>query len=176
MTIGYADGDYLDSGYSDSGYFGLTVVAETYPDLPAAIIARLRVTPAVVAAFGEDTTTHATTKFWADVTPTKVDLPWATYEETGSEFMYMTGDPPPAIETGQLRFIVVAEGKKEARDLSRLLAETLNDAPLVFDDGLLMNLRAKTPFFVPIGNILPGATTGYSIVLVFDFMCQRAPL
>lgn len=166
---GYGGGNLILQGFGAS-------VAETYPDMPSAMIAWLRATPAVVAAFGEDASAHATTKFWADVTPSKVDLPWATYEETGSEFMYMTGDPPPSIETGQLRFIVVTEAKKEARDLGRLLAETLNDAPLVFDDGLLMYLRAKAPFFVPIGNILPGASTGYSIVLVFDFMCQRAPL
>lgn len=166
---GYGGGNLILQG------FGASVV-ETYPDFPSAIIAHLRGTPAVVAAFGEDTSAHATTKFWADVTPTKVNLPWATYEETGSEFMYMTGTPPPSIETGQLRFITVTEEKKEARDLGRLLAETLNDAPLVFDDGLLMYLRAKAPFFVPIGNILPGASTGYSIVLVFDFMVQRSPL
>lgn len=163
-------------GYLSFGYTDLTLVSPpsgNAPDLLAAIIAHLRATPAVVAAFGEDTSAEVSTKFFADGAWHEAQLPWLVYEETGSDYMYMTGDNAPSIETGQLLFKCVSKYKKEARDLGRLVASTLNEAPLVFDDGLLMNLRAKTPFFTPASNIFPGSPTGFVCGLVFDFMVER---
>ncbi|WP_406699229.1 hypothetical protein V5E97_10165 [Singulisphaera sp. Ch08] len=150
--------------------------SETYPDLPAAMIGHLRATPAVVTAFGENRAALATTKFWADSARRGVILPWAVYEETDSDITYMTttGSVAPSIETGQIRFKVVSDEKKMARDLGRLLAETLNDAPLVFDDGLLMNLRARTPFSVPIAHVCADHPTAYARVIVFDYMVNRS--
>ncbi|SIN70650.1 Protein of unknown function [Singulisphaera sp. GP187] len=146
------------------------------PDLPAAMIAWLRASPSVVAAFAENTASPTTTKFWADEARRGVGLPWAVYEETGSDLIYMTvtESVAPSIETGQIRFTVVSAEKKRTRDLGRLVAETLNDAPLVFDDGLLMNLRARTPFSVPIEHVSADHPAAYARVIVFDFMVNRA--
>ncbi|SIN70111.1 hypothetical protein SAMN05444166_0235 [Singulisphaera sp. GP187] len=72
------------------------------PDLPAAMIAWLRASPSVVAAFAENTASPTTTKFWADEARRGVGLPWAVYEETGSDLIYMTATESvaPSIETG----------------------------------------------------------------------------
>lgn len=147
-----------------------------YPDLPAAIIGWLRANPTVVAAFAENTASPATTKFWADAARRGVALPWAVYEEASSDLLFMTvtGTVAPSIETGQLRFKVVAAEKKQARDLGRLLAETLNDAPLVFDDGLLMNFRARSSFFVPVETCCADHPNAYARVILFDFMVNRS--
>lgn len=151
-------------------------MSTTYPDLPAAMIGWLRASPAVIAAFAENTAAPASTKFWADSARRGVALPWAVYKEPRSDILYMTvtGSAVPSIETGEIRFKVVSAEKKEARDLGRLLAETLNDAPLEFSDGLLMHLRARTPFFVPVETIGPDHPTAYARVIVFDFMVNRS--
>src|SRR5438094_849747 len=111
------------------------------------MIGHLRASPAVVSGFAEDTTSPGTTKFWADAARRGVALPWAVYEELGGEVRAMTraGGVAHAIEAGRVRFTVVAEGKAAARELARLLARTLDDAPLVFSDGVLMYLRARAP-------------------------------
>lgn len=160
--------DYYFTSYFDSSI--IPAATGNAPDLLAAMIAHLRATPEVVSAFGEDTTSAASTKFHADAAR-KAELPWAVYEEVGSDTMYMTGTA--SIETGKIQFAVIASAKKQARDLARLVAEALDEADLVFDDGQLMNLRAGPQFAVPIAAILPGSATGFSHVVVFDFMVQR---
>jgi hypothetical protein len=166
-------------GYLSFGYFDLSriaVASGTAPDLMAAVVARLRASPSVVAAFAENTASAATTKFWADAARQGVVLPWAVYEEIEGDIQYMTqaAGTSNTIETGAIRFVIVSAGKKAARDLGRLVSGTLDDAPLVFDDGILMYLRAKKPFFVPVADIAPENPTAYARVVVFEFMISRA--
>lgn len=146
-----------------------------YPDLPAALVGWLRSQPTVVAAFGEDTTALATTKFWADLARPGVNLPWAVYEEVEGEVTSMTAAAGVtcSLETGTIRFVVVAQGKKAARDLGRTITRALNDAPLVFADGVLMYLRARKPSFAPVGSLAPGNPNAYARVVVFETMVQR---
>ena len=112
-------------------------MADAYPDLPAAMIGWLRAQTTIVSAFAEDTSALATTKFWADAARQGVALPWAVYEEVEGDAAYMsaTGGVTTRLESGLIRFVVVAEGKQAARDLARLLTLALNDAPLAFADG-----------------------------------------
>lgn len=150
-------------------------MATAYPDLPAAMIGWLRSQPTIVAAFGEDTSAPATTKFWADAARQGVALPWAVYEEVDGELAAMTaaGGVTCRIETGLVRFVVVAEGKRAARDLGRMVMKGLDDAPLVFDDGRLMYLRARRPFFAPAGTLAPNSPGASARVVVFETMVQR---
>lgn len=165
-------------GIFSFGHFDLSLVTPptgNAPDLPAAAIAWLRATPAVVSAFGEDTSAKATVKFHADKAWQGVRLPWATYVEIDGDVQYMTGagGVTNTIETGAVRFIVVSEDKKATRDLGRLLTQTLDDAPLVFDDGELMYLRAKKPFFVPVAEVTDNAPSAYALVIIFETVVNR---
>jgi hypothetical protein len=171
----YFDEGYFEPNYLDSGYFGIATVAETNPDLPSAIIAKLRATPAVVSAFGEDTSSTATTKFHADVAH-KAELPWCVYEEIGEDPRPVSVDSEGLTNyfcQGRIAFTVVASGKKEARTLADLIASTLNDAPLTFDDGELLEFRTEANRARPDPDIGPGSPAMFQRVVVFLYMCQR---
>ena len=146
-----------------------------YASLPEAMVGRLRSMPSVVAAFGEDTSALATTKFWADFAEAGVQLPWAVYEELDGDVMYMTpaAGRVASIESGQIRWTIAGEGRKAVRDLGKLIVTVLNDAPLLFTDGQLMDLRARKPFFVPAANFAPNVPHAAVRVLVFDYMLSR---
>ncbi len=139
------------------------------------MLARIRATPTLVVAFAENVAAASTTKFWADFAPSGVDLPWAVYEEPDGDVMYMTaaGGHVSSIESGVIRWVIVGEGRKATRDLGRMLTNTLNDAPLVFADGQLMDFRARKPSFAPVGDIAPGSPNAVARVLVFDYMLSR---
>jgi hypothetical protein len=150
-------------------------MSTVYPDLPAAMIGHLRNTPRVVRDFAEDTTAAATTKFHADAARDGVSLPWAAYEERTADVQYMTrvnGQPAATIETGTVTWTVVAEGKATCRELARLLSQTLNDAPLVFQSGTLMHLRSHGPQSVPVGGLAPNSSNAYAFAVTFDTMVQ----
>lgn len=150
-------------------------MSTAYATLAEAMIGRLRAMPTIISAFGENTNTRATTKFWADVAESGVNLPWAVYEEIEGDIQHMTAvaGRVSSIETGQVRWVVVAEGRKAARDLGRMLINVLNDAPLAFSDGQLMEFRARKPFFAPVGDLAPGAPRAAARVVVFDYMLSR---
>jgi hypothetical protein len=150
-------------------------VTTAYADLPSAMLGRLRAMPTVVAAFAEDISATSTTKFWADFAPTGVSLPWAIYEELGGDVQYMTParGHVSSIETGQVRWRIVGQGRKAVRELGRILAAALNDGPLLFAAGQLMELRARRPSFAPAADIAPGAPHAVVRVVVFDYMLSR---
>lgn len=145
-----------------------------HPDLPAAMIAWLRASPGVAAAFAENAAVPATTKFWADAARPGVTLPWAVYEELGADLQPMTAARGAVctIETGVVRFTIAAAGKKAARDLGRLIATTLDDAPLLFTDGRLMYLRAGSTRFQH-ADAAPACPAPYARIVDFEFMVQR---
>ncbi len=117
-----------------------------------------------------------TTKFWADAARQGVSLPWAVYEEVEGDLTYMTaaGGITSSLDSGKVRFLIVAEGKKTARDLGRMVTTVLNDAPLAFADGTLMLLRARKPFFVPVAKVAPHCPNAYARVIVFDQFTEFA--
>jgi len=150
-------------------------MSTAHPDLPAAMIGWLRASPSVVTAFAENTNALATTKFWADAARPGVALPWAVYEERDGEVQSMTAarGMTCSIETGIVRFTIVAPAKKLARDLGRLVVKALDDAPLLFADGRLMYLRAQSASFQPVADIAPASPTAHARVIDFRFMVQR---
>ena len=147
-----------------------------YGDLPAAAIGWLRAQPSIVAAFGDDTSSPATKKFWADEAESSPSLPWAVYMEDPGPQTYMTGDlgSTPYIDEGIVRFFVVAASRKQARTLGGMIATALTDPPLQFAGGLLMYMRPSNQFFTPTGDIAPDSPSAYVRVVVFNTMVQRS--
>lgn len=142
-----------------------------YANLLDAMLGFMRGSPGLVAAFGDTgTTIPSTDKFWPSPVRTGVDLPWAVYEDGGGDVTYTTG--PASIETGAIRFAVVANGKDAAYALVKLLVKVLNDAPLVFMDGRLMYFRAGSPSVIPVSSITADCPNGYAYSVVFSTMVQ----
>ena len=142
----------------------------SHANLIDAMLSQLRGTPALVAAFGDVPAVPATDKFWPVPVRTGVELPWAVYEDGGGDVQYTTGTA--GIESSAIRFVVVADGKDAALSLVRLLAATLTDPPLVFDDGLLMYFRPGSPSVVPIGTLAPECPNAYAYGVTFSTMTQ----
>lgn len=141
-----------------------------YADLPAAMVGYLRSQPSVVSAFGDDTSSLATKKFWGDAVRPGVNLPWAVYDEPDSQTMWMTeaNGVKPFLRDATIRFLIVGEGKSNVRSLADMLTKTLNDAPLQWTGGALLNFREKQASFVPVGDLAPNATDAYARVVLFD--------
>lgn len=147
-------------------------MSTAYADLPAAMIGYLRSQPSLVAAFGEDTSVLATTKFWPDFAQGGVQLPWAVYDEPDATTTWMTeaNGVKPFLREATIRFLIVGEGKSTVRALADQIATTLNDAPLEWSGGQLMNFREKQSAFVPVGDLAPNAPAAYARVVLFDVM------
>lgn len=143
-----------------------------YANLLDAMLGHMRGSPGLVAAFGDTgTAVPATDKFWPAPVRDGVSLPWAVYQDVGGNTTYTTG--PASIEEGAIRFIVAADGKDTANRLAKLLVKTLNDAPLIFMDGLLMYFRAAgPPTAVPISEVLPNCPNGYAYGVTISTMVQ----
>jgi hypothetical protein len=145
----------------------------SYANLLDAMLGHMRATPALVAAFGDDPSALETDKFWA-MPVRKCQLPWAGYVDVNGNVTWMTGEARVSIEESAIQFVVVADGKDKALELVRLLADTLTDPPLVFDDGKLMYFRPGSPSAIPITSILPECPNGYAYGVTFSTMTQRS--
>lgn len=145
----------------------------SYANLLDAMIGQIRATPALVAEFGDDPSAIETDKFWALPVRPKVQIPWAGYADVGGNVTWMTGEARASIEESAIQFVVVADGKDLALSLAELLADTLTDPPLVFDNGLLMYFRPGPPSAIPITSILPDCPNGYAYGVTFSTMTQR---
>lgn len=143
-----------------------------YANLLDAMLGHIRGSPGLVAAFGDEgPSVPAKDKFWAAPVRDGVELPWAVYQDVGGNATFTTG--PASIEEGSIRFVVTADGKDTANRLAKLLVKTLNDAPLVFMDGLLMYFRATAPpTSVLISEVLPNCPNGYAYGVTFSVMTQ----
>jgi hypothetical protein len=144
------------------------------PDLVAACIAWLRQQPAIVTAFSDSATTP---KFGSDISPRDTNPPWLDFfepdEEEGYESVDYTGQPSSLCD-GTLGIELVGTGKLAVRLLADQVAAVLNDAPLVFQDGVLVYLRRtkrKYPSFREAG---PGTNVVlYKRYLEFDYKIER---
>lgn len=144
----------------------------SHANLLDAMVAHMRADAALVAAFGDDVSALATDKFWPTPVRSGVELPWAVYEDGGGNTQYTTG--PASVEDSAIRFVVVGDGRDTSLALARLLIATLNDAPLEFDDGLLMYFRCTgAPSVVPITAITGDYPNAYAYALTFSTMVQR---
>ncbi len=133
----------------------------------------------MVSAFGENLAANPPMyKLFGDWNSTKSPMPYLVYQEvfegTGD---YESADPTGLIHgypQGRFQVSIFAAGKKQGRDLARLVAWTLNDAPLTFADGVLLELRLDSIHAIPEGNIGPsGVVTAYHFALTFLYRVER---
>ncbi|MDR3632622.1 MAG: hypothetical protein P4L84_02230 [Isosphaeraceae bacterium] len=150
------------------------------PDLPAAVIAWLRLSPAIVTAFGETlTTTPPVYKLFGDWNSTKSPMPYLVYQELfegpGNYQSPNSRGVVYGFPTGQFQISIFAAGKRQGRVLAEMVAASLNDAPLTFADGVLLELRLDSMHAIPEGDIGPGGVvTAYHFALTFLYRVQRS--
>jgi hypothetical protein len=146
-------------------------------DLIAACIAWLRTKPHVVAEFGDVKGTPTGEKFVSDVALPKTDLPYAIFSEPEEVEEFESPDQDERISSrvhGVFQIHVHDREKLLARQKADNVAEALNDAPLVFTDGVLMYLRRSTRRYPTYQSVGPGANVAaYVRVVEFNYMIER---
>ncbi len=151
-------------------------IGEPLYDIIAASIAYLRVQPAIVSAFS-DSPTGGQFKFTSDLEPRSTDPPYAVFYEPQEVESFDTtdgGDPSSLIE-GVYRIDVFATKKLVARQLSENLADALNDAPLVFTNGVLIYLRRVQRQYPTLE--VPGTGTNATMfkrMIEFEYKFERS--
>lgn len=142
------------------------------PDFPAAVIAALQANAACAQAFGDS----ASTPKFQGVQAFKAALPYARILEmpAADTFQSMGADGlTDYFERGELQLDVFAASESSARSLGKLTASVLNDAPLVFADGTLLELRQSRAYFTPEPDAGPGTAIVYHRVILFLYLIQR---
>ncbi len=152
------------------------------PDLLAASVNYLRATPVVAVAFGD---TSVVSKFWTDYAAwnsqtLEPSYPYLIFQEPQESETYESQseseDGGSSLSDGFVDFDVLAPSKTSCRELADLVAKTLNDAPLVFDDGGLVYFRhmSKTfPLQTTIG--IDGQATVFKRTIRFRFLIEHNP-
>lgn len=142
-------------------------------DLIAAVVAQLQNNSPCATAFGDS---PSTPKFQS-IQAFKAVLPYVRVLELPTSDMFQSAGQdgsPNYFEHGQLQVDVFATGESSARSLGKLVAAALNDAPLTFDDGKLLELRITSSFFAPEPDPGPGTAIVYHRVLTFLYAIQRS--
>jgi hypothetical protein len=149
-------------------------IAVPPPDLVAAAIAWLQAQPAVASAFGS---TATALKFGSDLAIRNTPPPYVEFFEPTEDESYETKDGtglPSSLTDGTLGMELVGTGKLAVRLLAELVASTLNDAPLVFQDGVLIYLRRSTRKYPTFRESGPGANVViFKRHLEFDYKIER---
>lgn len=146
-------------------------------DLIAACIAWLRSKPEITAAFGDAPTSASTTKFVSDLELPTSKMPYAIFSEPMEHETYETPDQTgrfSSLVTGYFVITVLWTEKQTSRKLADLVAASLQDAPLVFTDGVLMYLRRserRSPIVTTPGADEEG--TRYKRIIEFEYRIER---
>lgn len=115
-----------------------------YPDIIAASIAWLRTNATLVAAFGDSHSAKAD-KFTSDTEARGINPPYAVFHEPQEFESFESKDPTgfrSSVVEGQYTIEVFTTGKLTTRQLSLQVGNWLSDSPLVFDEGLLIYIKA----------------------------------
>jgi hypothetical protein len=140
------------------------------PDLPAAMVAWLGQNATVTAAFGG-------APFFAETVTPGTAFPYAYYEEPREQLTFQSPDASGQVQyfgRGEITWNVVTSGKLTSRQLGELIGGSLNDAPLTFLDGTLLELRWSNPWSQSIRALgAAGNIPAFRRVLVFTYMVQR---
>ncbi len=113
-------------------------------DIISASIAWLRTNATLVATFGDS---HATNvdKFTSDTEARSIDPPYAVFSEPQEFESFESKDPTgqrSSVVEGQFTIEVFSTGKLTTRQYSKQIGDWLSDAPLVFQEGVLIYLKA----------------------------------
>jgi hypothetical protein len=148
------------------------------PDLIAAIVAWLRANSAVVSALGENQSLPNMTKIWSDRPEGQPDLPYLVILEPDAESRtHQSIDWSGTIFAmcrSHVRMHFATSGKTQARSLMKLIASSLDDAPLSFSDGTLLYLRSEDSYAPNYNELPPLAPNAYERVLPFLYVVERA--
>jgi len=116
---------------------------------------------------------------WEGRAPDEVDgleleMPFAVYEDgAGVGPEYLTGSP--AIQTGSASISIYTTSRESALTLSRALADVVRDAPLRFEDGRLMYLRAGLTYAPRLEDQPgPGGVDVWRAMLMLDYVYSTA--
>lgn len=142
------------------------------PDFPASVVQALRQNSACATAFGD---TNSTPKIWG-VQGFKAVIPFCRILEVSASDTFQSMGADGLIcyfERGELQIDVFASNESTARALGALVRAVLNDAPLVFADGALLELRQTAAHFVPEPDPGPGLPAVSHYVLRFLYSIQR---
>ena len=146
-------------------------------DLIAACIAWLRQDAAIVAAFGDIKGSRTHEKFVSDIDLPRTPPPYAVFDEPTEFENYESPDQDglsSSVARGVFNLTVYTTEKLVARQYGDMLAASLNDAPLIFTDGILLYLRRserRWPTFTSPGE--GKNVTLYKRVLEFDYLIDR---
>jgi hypothetical protein len=143
------------------------------PDLPSAAVAYLRTDATLVSLLGDS---GSTPKYFAEKAENSPALPWVTYHEPdesrqpggrdGSGVMNYYG-------RGHLVFRVTGLSRRQARSISDRIAVVLEDAPLGFADGVLLEITFVDAKWVPVVDPSVGSVTAYARAVEFVYVVQR---
>ncbi len=152
---------------------GVPVPPTSFPDLVAAVVARLRGTPAVTALLGE---TARGKKIWVDQALGSPKLPWIVVDRPELTHGYSSGGN--FIARGEITLHLYAAGSVAAQALSDAITKgepgdppgALDDPPLVWRGGRLMKFRLSRPAFDEPASPGVGVPIAYHRVLTFGVM------
>lgn len=146
-------------------------------DLIAACIAWLYATPDVANAFGGAADATGRRKFFSDYALPKTSPPYAVFNEPVEVENYETPDDSglrSSVAHGVFELEVFATEKLVARQLADMIARSLNDAPLVFTDGILLYLRRSERRYPTLRSPGDGENvTLYKRTLEFEYHIDR---
>ncbi len=151
----------------------------SYPDILSAAVGYLHGNTVVATAFGD---TSVVSKFWTDYAAwnsqtLEPSYPYLIFQEPQESDTYESESETShssSVSDGIVDFDVLAPSKTSVRQLADLVAQTLNDAPLVFDDGGLIYFRhvSKTfPLQTTIG--VDGQATVFKRRTRFRFLIEH---
>lgn len=146
-------------------------------DLIAACIARLRRDARIVAEFGDAGGAANPRKFVSDVATPDTAPPYVVFDEPMEVEDYETLDDShrySSLVRGSFNASIFDAGKLSARRRADMVAASLQDAPLVFVDGLLIYLRRSERRFPTV--TVPGVgsdAASYKRTVEFVYMIER---
>jgi len=156
------------------GEFGGSALTLPLPtDLLAAVADWLESDDDVVMALGHDAEDDP--RIFSDEAR-GCELPYLVIVDVSDVPSYESLDSDssiPITQRAQVQVSVFANGKTESKTLAKLVRNSLNDAPLVFDEGVLLYLRLDSDRGIPEPRPGPGSqVTVYHRALTFSAIVE----
>ncbi len=146
-------------------------------DLYSAVISQLRATPSLISALSENTAIPGGTKIWMDFAEGQPPPPWLAIVEIGESTEFLSIDSASKINylcDGRFQLSVFATGRKQVRDIAKLVIGALDDSSLTFNDGTLMELRHSSFSAQVEHEVAPGFQAIYHQIVEFHYKIQRS--
>lgn len=146
-------------------------------DLIAACIAWLRKDERIVAEFGDVKGSERSRKFVSDVELPGTNPPYAVFDEPMEIESYESADQSgrySSLVQGSFNLSIFDVEKLAVRRKADMVAASLQDAPLLFTDGVLIYLRRSERRFPTVTtNGVGSNVTTYKRVVEFVYMIER---